>query len=82
MAIWHKGPAFRVAASVLSQSRSLGQGLSKEKEIIIEAEETVKLGKALGIDFLGSEEEAIRRIVELEGEDVRKVTQGHDDART
>ncbi|KAI8015467.1 WAT1-related protein [Camellia lanceoleosa] len=38
--------------------------------------ETVNLGKALGIDFLGKEEEAVRRIVELEVEDASKVAQG------
>ncbi|KAI8025372.1 Auxin response factor 2B [Camellia lanceoleosa] len=59
MATWHKGPAFKVAASVLSHSRSIGQGLAKEKELIDEAKETIKLGKVLGIDFLGSEEEAL-----------------------
>ncbi|KAI7996159.1 Protein NLP1 [Camellia lanceoleosa] len=73
MANWHKGPAFRVAASVLSRSKSLGQGSSKNNDLIVAAVETVNLGKVLGIDFLGNEEEAVRRIVELEVEDASKV---------
>ncbi|KAI8025320.1 hypothetical protein LOK49_LG02G01061 [Camellia lanceoleosa] len=78
---WHKGPAFRVAASVLSRLKSLGQGPSKNNDLIVEAVETVNLGKVLGIDFLGNEEEAVQRIVELEVEDASKVAQAADGVR-
>ncbi|KAI8018849.1 WD repeat-containing protein 74 [Camellia lanceoleosa] len=75
MANWHKGPAFRVAASVLARQKSLGHDSVKNKVLIAEAMETVKMGKALGIDFLGKEEEVVRKIVELEEEDASKAAQ-------
>ncbi|KAI8018851.1 Ribonuclease J [Camellia lanceoleosa] len=65
----------RVMGSSEVDEKSLGHDSVKNKVLIAEAMETVKMGKALGIDFLGKEEEVVRKIVELEEEDASKAAQ-------
>ncbi|CAL5340797.1 unnamed protein product [Camellia sinensis] len=73
--VWHKGPAFRVVAAILSRPSSSCAAEKGDDYVLQEARKTVEVGKSLGISFKGKEEEVVHRIMELEKNDVDRAAQ-------
>ncbi|GMQ06390.1 hypothetical protein CsSME_00051006 [Camellia sinensis var. sinensis] len=66
-----KGAVFRSAAA--ATSLSMARKSSRGRIDLSEAEATLELGKALGIDFEGKDEEVISKLLQLEAKDVENV---------
>ncbi|THG02729.1 hypothetical protein TEA_003088 [Camellia sinensis var. sinensis] len=71
------GAVFRSAATTISLS--MASKSSRGRVDLSEAEATLELGKTLGIDFEGKDEEVISKLLQLEANDLEKVrTRGGD----
>lgn len=66
-----KGAVFRSAAVAISLS--MASKSSKWRIILSKTEATLELGKTLGIDFEGKDEEVISKLQQLEANDLEKV---------
>ncbi|GMP63436.1 hypothetical protein CsSME_00025132 [Camellia sinensis var. sinensis] len=71
---FHRGAIFRAAAAVMSSSLSISSGAYKQILSRNEAQETVKVGKALGIDFGVNEESVIQKVSEMDRQDEESLT--------
>ncbi|GMP74006.1 hypothetical protein CsSME_00031546 [Camellia sinensis var. sinensis] len=72
-----KGAVLRSAAATISLS--MASKSSRGRVDLSEAEATLELGKTLGIDFEGKDEEVISKLLQLEANDLEKVrTRGGD----
>ncbi|THG21087.1 hypothetical protein TEA_003170 [Camellia sinensis var. sinensis] len=73
-----KGAIFRLA--VVAISLSMASESSKARLVMSEAEAILEMGKALGIDCEGKEEEVISKLEDLEAKDLERVRQMDGDA--
>ncbi|CAL5380747.1 unnamed protein product [Camellia sinensis] len=71
---FHRGAIFRAAAAVMSSSLSISSGAYKQILSRNEAQETVKMGKVLGIDFGVNEESVIHKVSEMDRQDEERLT--------
>ncbi|GMP74524.1 hypothetical protein CsSME_00031927 [Camellia sinensis var. sinensis] len=71
---FHRGAIFRAAAAVMSSSLSISSGAYKQTLSRNEAQETVKVGKVLGIDFGADEESVTQTISEMDRQDEERLT--------
>ncbi|KAI8000984.1 hypothetical protein LOK49_LG09G02053 [Camellia lanceoleosa] len=70
---FQRGAIFRAAASAISSSMSVSSGAYRQILSRNEAQETVKLGKALGIEIGGNDESVIQKIMVMEKQDEDRV---------
>ncbi|KAI8023293.1 Protein EXPORTIN 1A [Camellia lanceoleosa] len=70
---FHRGAIFRAAAVVMSSTLSVSSGGYKHKLSQNEAQATVKMGKDLGIEMGGYEENVIQKIMEMENQDEERL---------
>lgn len=67
------GSGLQRAAVTLSKSISQGSGPSRRKMLLNEAQASIRIGKVLGMDYEGNEEEVTSRIIELEEKDRERI---------
>ncbi|KAL7220670.1 hypothetical protein ACSBR2_013533 [Camellia fascicularis] len=70
-----KGASLKAAIATFSLAFSSKLGPSSGRIILNEAQATVQLGKALGIDFDDQEDAVLNRIADLERQDVARIEQ-------
>ncbi|GMP24040.1 hypothetical protein CsSME_00001438 [Camellia sinensis var. sinensis] len=70
-----KGASLKAAIAKFSLASSSKLGSCSGRIILNEAQATVQLGKALGIDFDDQEDAALNRIADLERQDVARIEQ-------
>ncbi|KAL7188418.1 hypothetical protein ACSBR1_038297 [Camellia fascicularis] len=75
-----KGAIWRAAATVASVSSSSASGVARDRKILEEAKETLQLGKLLGVNYKGKEEEMMSKIMELEAQNRARIGEGSDAA--
>ena len=61
-----KPTILRATAAAISLSISFGSRGSGNKKVLDEAQAIWEMGKTLGLEFVGSDEQVVRKIVELE----------------
>lgn len=71
---FNRGAIFRAVAATISNSLSINSELSRgSRRLIMEARATVQMGKSLGINFEGKEDEAIEKIIHMERKDLERI---------
>ncbi|KAI8021130.1 Cysteine-rich receptor-like protein kinase 10 [Camellia lanceoleosa] len=70
---WHREILFRAALNAVSSSLSDRHDNDREKQLVFEAQETIGVGRILGLNCNGMEQEAIQRCMEFEQKDVDRV---------
>ncbi|GMP50137.1 hypothetical protein CsSME_00016876 [Camellia sinensis var. sinensis] len=73
-----KGAVFRSAVAAISLS--MASGASRGRRMLSEAEASLQIGKVLGLDYEGKEQEVISKLNALEAKDKEKVRQREGDA--
>ncbi|GMP48917.1 hypothetical protein CsSME_00016098 [Camellia sinensis var. sinensis] len=69
---FQRGALVRAATTASSSSLSITNALRKQNRIRKEAEATVQLGKALGLEMNGQEAEIVDRVIQMEIEDMER----------
>ncbi|KAL7208371.1 hypothetical protein ACSBR1_030178 [Camellia fascicularis] len=64
-----KGALWRAAASGASVSDSTASGVARSRSLLKKAQGTIQMGKLLGINYKGKEEEVLTKIMDLEAKD-------------
>lgn len=75
MTITKKGATLKAAIATFSLASSSKSSSSSGRIILNEAQATVQLGKALGIDFDTQEDVVLGKIAELERKDLTRIEQ-------
>ncbi|GMP49356.1 hypothetical protein CsSME_00016367 [Camellia sinensis var. sinensis] len=78
---FQRGAIFRAAAAAISSSLSQTSRLSKHDMLVNEAQATIRVGQSLGIDFEGKDDEVMRKIIEMEENDMEQAADKSDGAR-
>lgn len=77
---FQRGTIFRAAAAAISLSISQKNQLSRlsrrRRKLLDEAQDTIHLGKSLGIKFEGKESEVMSKLVDMEVRDAQRVAGG------
>ncbi|XP_028059322.1 uncharacterized protein LOC114263027 [Camellia sinensis] len=64
-----RGAIWRAAAAVASGVDSTASGVARSRSLLKEAQGTIQMGKLLGINYKGKEEEVLTKILDLEAND-------------
>ncbi|GMP56130.1 hypothetical protein CsSME_00020718 [Camellia sinensis var. sinensis] len=72
-----KGAVFRSA--VVAISLSMASGNSRGRRLLTEAEASIQIGKALGLECEGKEEEVLSKLHDLEAQDKQRARPGEGD---
>ncbi|KAI7988425.1 hypothetical protein LOK49_LG13G00043 [Camellia lanceoleosa] len=72
---FNKGVLLRAATQALSDSISLNSNSSRGRYLLNEAQATLQIGKVLGVNCEGNENEVIEKIMELKNQDLESTKQ-------
>ncbi|KAI8010756.1 hypothetical protein LOK49_LG06G01014 [Camellia lanceoleosa] len=64
-----KRALWKAAAVVASRSDSIASEVARSRSLLKEAQGTIQMGKLLGINYKGKEEEVLSKIMDLEAND-------------
>ncbi|KAI7993712.1 DNA topoisomerase 1 [Camellia lanceoleosa] len=74
-----QGAIFRAVTAVISMSVEQSLNTRRRNKLLNEAQATMEVGKILGLDFEGKENEVIGKLAELEEKDMERVEGEADD---